>query len=263
MTFMGKESIKTKEISLHRSWVLLSAAVFIAAYSLNCFVVSDVVTSLANNVIYADTPIPILVNYAHDFIELLAISFSYAAMICIICFSGEKKARAILAVFCIATAYKYAVGMIKSWIYAGSIPSSFVWDVVDVIYFTALEFLQLLVIYFISKGIICRYNDRLEIRKRLGGETSEVYPFKCIYDKENCLLRSAFVCAMATFTVKLGGAMLSDIWTIISYGLPTESVTWILMLVNYISMTVFGAIVYFAVYFFMSIMAKQQKHGSE
>ncbi len=254
---MGKDIIKTNGNSAYKAWLFICIAVFAVAYSLNCFVIPSIIYELDSNVLYSDTPIPILLDYLIRFIEILAISFSYAVMLCLIFCTGGKGARPVLVVFSIAAVYKYLANTVMSWIYAGSIPSSFAWDIVNIFFFAALEFLQILVIYFITNGIICRYTDMLAIRKKSGVEMEAVYPFKRLYYKENCLLRSALICAIATFIVKLGGVLLSDIWSIVAYGLPNEAVTWILMLISYVSMTLFGAVVYFAVYFGMSYLLKK------
>ncbi len=254
---MGKDIIKTGGNSIYKAWLLICIAVFVVAYSLNCFVIPSIIYELDSNVLYSDTPIPILLDYLIGFIEILAISFSYAVMLCLIFCTRGKGARHLLAVFSVAAVYKYLANTVMSWVYACGIPSSLAWDTVNIFFFAALEFLQILVIYFITNGIICRYTDMLAIRKKSGVETECVYPFKRLYNKGNCLLHSALICAVATFIVKLGGVLLSDIWSIIAYGFPNEAVTWILMLISYVSMTLFGAVVYFAVYFCMSFLLKQ------
>ncbi len=253
---MGKDIIRTKRNAAYKNWLFTCVAVFAVAYSVNCFVIPSIIYELDSNVLYSDTPIPILLDYLNRSIELLAISFSYAVMLCLIFCSGVKAARPVLSVFTAAAVYKYLANTVMSWIDAGSIPSSFAWDIVNILFFATLEFLQILVIYYITKGIICRYTDMLAIKKKSGIEVECVYPFKRLYDKGNCLLHSALICAVTTFAVKLGGVLLSDIWSIIAYGFPNEAVTWLLMLVSYASMTLFGAVVYIAVYFGMSLLMK-------
>ena len=75
----------------------------------------------------------------------------------------------------------------------------------------------------------------------------------------NCLLKSAFVCAVVIFVAKLFGALVSDVWLIIVYGAPKDAVTWLYMLLNYLSRIIIAAIAYLAVFISMTFLMKNTK----
>ncbi len=256
---MRKNTVKTTEASEKRSWLTLCALIFAVAYSLMCYVLPYIIYELDSNILYSDTPIPTLLSYLRSLAELFAISFSYAVMICLL-YRGEKGGtRPVFWLFLVSSVYKHLSNTVMTWIFAGSIPSSYIWDIADVVFFTALEFLQILVIYFVVKDVISRYKDSFAARQRVSADAAGAYPFKCIYDKGNCLLRSIYVCAIVTFVAKLGGALISDVWTMIAYGLPRENITWLLMLLNYASKLLFGAVTYIVVYVSVSKLLKSHK----
>ncbi len=249
---MVNENMKKTE----RSWVLICIICFAVLYSANGFILSPACTAISNDIMYSDTAIPILLEFLAEAVEILAISVCYAVMLALFYKFGEKNARCVLWIFAAATAYKYLVNTAMSWIYGGSIPAEWIWDIVNIIYYTSLEFLQILIIFFVVKGIICAFTSKNRTMKKLSekmGDGSEIvieeaYPFNALYDKKNCILRSILICSVVTFIAKLGGSLISDIWSIVIFGLPADGLTWVLMLLNYISKMIFGAAVYFIVY---------------
>lgn len=255
----------TEKSVLKRRMLICIISLF-AIYSINSLIISPLTVVIANDIVYSDTPIPTLLGYLSELLELCAIAVCYSVMITVIYDFGKKHIRPVFLVFGAATAYKYVANTLVFWGVSGSIPSLWAWDIVNVFYYTALELLQLLIVCIIVNTVIGRYVDRrkaLERAMQKVGECHEgaipkVYPFDKIYDRENCILWSIFFCALVTFTAKLCGALFSDIWLIITYGLPSEPKTWLLMILNYVSKIIFGAIVYFVMYVSVSKLLQKK-----
>lgn len=233
-----------------------------AIYSVNSLVISPLATVLSSDVVYADTVLPILLSYIAEFSEICAISVCYAVMLLTL-YRSERTGK-IFVIFGTVTAYKYTANIALYWAMSGSIPTTWIWDITNVIYFTALELVQLLVIFLFARVIIGKYNEKKLIAQRVfekTGETvemAEIYPFRSIYHKDNCLLRSARVCALVTFIAKLLGTVVDDAWTIIAYGMPKEWQTWLYMAINYISKVTFGIVVYIVIYTVLQTVLRKE-----
>lgn len=250
--------------SVLKKWISLSGAVLAVVYSVNCFLLYPLTASVTNNVVYAETAIPMLLEYIAELLELGGISMCYAVMLLAVYFWGTKSVKGVFGMFCLVTFYKYMANTVSSWVNGGSIPLSWAWDLTDVLFWTLLEFLQMFIIFSLSKGIITKYTDKRLVMLRASKKTDEhiegipphAYPFQSIIDNGNCLLRSAFICATVTLIAKLGGAVISDVWLIIAYGIPTEGITWLYMAVNYLIKAIMGCISYLFVYAAMSSLTK-------
>ena len=248
--------------------LLIGGAALFLLYSLNCFVILPVRNMLANDVIFASNLlVSNIFNVLSQLAEVVAISVFYATLFLLIYRCGEKRGGKAFIVFAAATVYKYLANTAVSWIYDGSIPATWVWDVINVVFFTALEMLQMLVIFLISRGLISAYNEKREIRLKAAekiGYTSDeyaegAYPFKMLYDRSNCLLRSALVCAAVTVIAKGIGSLLSDIWLIAMYGFPEVATTWVMMLIGYGMKVIFGVGTYFVTVCAMNVLGKKDQ----
>lgn len=253
------------EKSVFKRRMLICIISLFAIFSINSLIISPLTGVISNDIVYSDTLIPTLLSFLSELLELCAIAVCYSVMITVIYDFGRKHVRPIFLIFCSATAYKYAANMLVFWGISGSIPNLWAWDVVNVFYFTALELLQLFIVYIIINTVIGGYVDRRTALERAmqkvgecqEGAMPEVYPFEKIYDRENCILRSIFFCALVTFIAKFCGTLFSDVWLIITCGLPSEPRTWLIMILNYVSKIVSGTIVYFMMY--VSVLKLLQK----
>ena len=243
------------------------AALFIL-YSLNCFLILPVRNMLASDVLFASNLVVInLLSLVGELLEVTAISVFYAVMLWVIYRYGSKSATGTITLFVVATVYKYAANTAVSWIYDGSIPTTWAWDIVDVLFYGALEFLQLLIIFAFVKGVITQYTEKRDLILRVAAKSDSdttsvlecVYPFDCLYKRSNCLLRSAFICAVVTVISKEVGALVSDVWLIAVYGLPEDAVTWLHMLVSYVSKVLLGFVVYFVTVCAMNLLGVEKR----
>ena len=241
---------------------IISVIIVAAIYSLNAFVLLPFIRMLSNDVIYAESLLIVILESFAEIIEASAVSVFYALMLTALYEKGNINKVFIL--FGALTSYKNFVTTGVLWLESGNIPRLWIWDIVDDLYFTALELVLMLIIFLISRNIIGRYNDESLVAQRVFKQTGEMppfkeaYPFERFYDKTNCLLRSAFVCAVATFIAKIIGEAANDVLYIVSAGFPKEGITWIYMFVNYASKALFGVIVYLTVYVAMGAMLKKK-----
>ncbi|MBQ4091448.1 MAG: hypothetical protein IJC64_03925 [Clostridia bacterium] len=204
---------------------------FAAMYSLQCFVLSPLYFSLYSNVELYDTVLPVIVQYAGIAVELIAISVLYGAMIYGVFKFGQNSVRSFIGVFAAATGLKYLANVIITWITYGIIPRTWIWDVANVVFYTALEMLQLWVVVTVIKAV-------------MGREGSCELPFGSVWDKGNKLMRSAMACGIITVAFKVFGRLCDDAWAIITSGLPERPITYLLMLVSYVSTALLGVVCY-------------------
>ncbi len=241
---------------------LISVIIVAAIYSLNALALLPIVRILSNDVIYSGSLLEYILTYFAEITEVAAVSVCYALMLAALYEKGNTN-KVFLA-FGALTAYKNLATTAVSWIESGKIGELWIWELVDDLYFTALELVLLLIIFLITRNIIGRYNDQAQIAQRVFNKTGEMppfaeaYPFERFYDKNNCLLRSALVCAVATFAAKVTGEVANDALYIVSAGLPKEGMTWLYMVVNYASKALFGALVYLTVYAALGAMLKKK-----
>jgi hypothetical protein len=235
-----------------------------AIYSINAFLILPLVRMLASDIMYSGSFLLIVLEYFAEIIEVCAVSVCYAFMLATL-YDGGKTGK-IFAIFAGLTAYKNLATTAMMWIELGKVPELWVWDIVDDIYFTALELVLLLIIFQITKRIIGVYTDKREVAQRVLKKTGEmpelevVYPFVRIYDRANCLLKSAGVCAIVTFIAKALGEVANDVLYIASSGFPKEGITWVYMIVNYVSKALFGVLVYITVCVSLNVMLKTKNN---
>lgn len=244
---------KTTNPKIRKRLYLLNAVSFAVLYSVCCFVILPIVFYMDSDIAYESSVLPSILYYLKVILEIIAVSVSYAAAIYGIYRLGCRNFYGIILVFAASTAYKYATNVLVSWIFTEhSIPLGWFMDVVDVMYFTALEVVQFLIVFGVARRIVGRYINRYDAVARAGGripDEERVYPLKWSYDRSNCISRSVFVCAAVTFVAKMLGTLVSDVWSIILYGFPQNVSSVAMMIFSYALNAVLGVLCYFATAF--------------
>ncbi len=204
------------------------------AYALCCFVISPMYFRVSSDISYAKTVTPALVQYFGIVTELAAISVFYGIMIYGIYRFGISNFRLGVVIFAMATAFKYGANVVVTWItYQGSIPTSWPWDLANILFYTALELIQLWIIIAISKRIISKSSK--------ADEGSDALPSA----KSDPIVKCALVCGIITVVAKFIGRFADDAWMIILSGLPKDPMTLVFMALSYASIVVMGVICYF------------------
>lgn len=256
--------MKKADKAVLKKWIRLSAIIFAVAYSLNCFVISKLTVIISNNVVFSDTVVPRLLEYFGEMVELGAISFCYAVLLLAIYKWETQGVRKVFLTFIVATFLKYFANVILGWVEEGSVPLLWLMDIVFVLIYTLLELVQFFIVYKLCSKIIIKFTEERNFLQRIadkGGSASvevprHAYLFDRVFDKKNCLFRSAYICAIVTLIAKLGGTVLSDIIIIIDGGMSEQLIAWALLLLTYVSKIIFGFICYLFVYYSMSLLSK-------
>ena len=246
---------------------LISAIIIAAVFSINAFLIVPFLALLSNDVLYADGWPLLVAEYFTRLLDVCAVSIGYALLITYI--YETRRVRGVFAIIGLLFAYRNTANMLALWIDARRVSSSWIWEAVNVLYYTALELVLVLIIYLIAKRAIEKHHDRAIIAQRVFESTGEnlpveaAYPFKRIFDRKNCLLSAAVTCAIVTFVAKIFGQLADDIWYIIADGWPTQASTWGAMALNYVSQVIFGLAVYFAVRTALVVMLKRKTKEKE
>lgn len=250
---------------ISKKWILISVGAALVIYSVIGFIIWPAMAYLSSDAVYTDTLLPDILNYLADMLEIGAVSIFYAAMITLL-YKYNRGMVTLTAAFCAVTVYKYFINIAMTWYNSGSVPLLWYWDLVDVLFYTLLELIQLLVIYFFVKRFIDEFIALRETKQKFAREENsdatiiqEPYPFNKLFSFKNCLLTSALVCAIITFVAKVSGVVVGDLWFIYLTGWPSSIETWLLMLLNYTSMILSGVLVYFFVIGAEALMLREKK----
>ena len=238
------------DLSLRKRALLVSAVTFAVCYAIYCFAVMPLVQVLESNVAFENSVLPAILSYAGRVAELVAMSVSYAVILFCTHRFGAGNARGARLIFAVAAFTKYFLNLAVSWVLDGVIASGWIWDVINVFFFTALEVLLLVIIMAIGKRA-------LRARK---GDLEEVYPFRGFFDRANCLMRGALGIALAVFVSKIAGQLINDLYYVLTAGLPKLASTWILMLATYLSYAIFGILCYATVLFVLMKLLNRAKN---
>lgn len=244
--------IKEKDRAVQKKVYVISVLSLAVLYAVFCFVIMPVYFALDGDYAFAGTVLPNIIAYVGQFTELCAVSVAYAVTVYCIYRFDAKNSVGSAVIFAIATLLKYTANMAVTWISEGGIPLEWYWDLTDVVYYTVLEMIPLVVIFVFSKKLIEGYVfKRQAIAKAKNGicEVKEVYPFEKIYSRDNCLMNAALVCALANAGAKMVLNIFNDVVLMIIGGLPQSIDTVLMMLLNYASCLVFGALCYIIVVF--------------
>ena len=240
---MGKIQNKSDAYKLYR----LMSACFAVAYSVYCFVILPLYFSVDANIDFSDGVLPELIGYLGVAVENIAIFLFYGIMIFGIYRFGYSAFRGLFAVFGLAATYKYTVNVIVSWIRSGAIPTTWVWDIVSVVYYAALELFMLWIV-------------TVAVRKIIGQGRGQDVMFNKLYDSSNCLMRSAMACSIVTIAVKVFGNVVNDIMLLVDYGFSGYISLLGGVILNYVSALLIGVICYaVAAFTAAQLMAKCEK----
>lgn len=247
--FMNKKVDCAKQRKLY-------AAVSVAAivlYSLLCFVLNPIGEALLADIAYENSIFVAIIDYLGTVVDLAAVVLFYAVLIYALYCFGSNKIRGGVAAFVGCVVYKYAASAIADWVQNGSIPRDWHMYVFNIVFYTVLESLQLLIVLMISNRFIGPFRAKNALLRTAGEEEISVYPFTGVYDKKNPLMKSALVSAIVIFVSKAIVPPVNDIIFISVDGLPTSFETVKNMLIFYLENTLFslvyGLLCYIAVVF--------------
>ena len=219
------------------------------AFTLNGALIAPIYISVSNDISFDGTFLPILLEYLIEILELAVISIAYAFIVFGVFNFGVGKFRGGALVFVGLTLYKYTLNMLADWFMGGSVPTTWLLDAVNVVSYTVLEAIQLLVVWMIINHIAKkRVRENGELSPALDGE----YPFSRCFDMNNSYLRAAFLCALVIVISKIFGRAVNDIYSIATYGFPEKAATWGMMVLYYVLEAVKGVAGYFVMYLTLS-----------
>lgn len=227
------------KLLIRKKLYLIMGLAFAVIYTVYCFAISPALVYTANDIAYEGTVIPALLDYLGRFAVIVAISVAYAVIVCGAFRFDPENFKGGIVVFIAATLYKYTANVTMDWIMKGSISVDWIWDIVNIVFYTALEAIQLAVVWAVVKHFAAKNR----------GVVSEGYPFERFYDKKNHFLRAAFFCALTVFISKIFGRFVNDLYSLVLYGFPEKGETWLIMATAYIFEAVFGLLCYVIIVF--------------
>lgn len=238
-----------KKAASDKRLISLCAIAFALLYALCVFVIEPLYLGAKADVAYTEATADVL-NYAYLIFEAVAIYICYAVVIFVMHRSGERATSRVVLVFVLASFLKYLGKTAVSWYFGGAIPLAWYWDIIDALWWTALELVQLTIVRAFIKKALARTAKK-------DGELK----FTRLYDRENRLVRAAMSAAVTTTVIRLALRIFDDATAILMYGLPKSAATWILMLISYIATLIVGILCYFAIVLALYLFAS--KYGED
>ncbi len=234
-------SFLKNELAVQRRVCCVMAIVLFVAYTLICAVVYPVSTLTSNDIMYSETVIPMLLEYAYTVVELFAISAAYGLLIFgVFAFSVKEFGWGVI-IFIGATVYKYALNTFADWAVNGSVPAEWLWDVADLLYYSALEAVQLIIVLVVVGHIAkLRRNGKKGYLSLRDGE----YPFANVVYLKNPYLGAAFACAVTDRALRALVRLINDVYTVIVSGFPEKGTTWLIMGLTYVLEIAAGVLCY-------------------
>ena len=228
--------------NLCRKLYLTAAVSFAVLYSIYCFIISPSYYSVIYNVAYEGTAVPDILKYLGGIVEVIAQSVFYAALGYGMYRLGYKKCRGFILLFVLSNLYKYTCNVIMTWVDGGSVPLQWYFDMLNVVFYSAMEMITFMIIWFIIKKQTEDYRARAAVLAKVG-KSERVFPFVGVYKRKNCLMNSALFYALTVLVLKLFGQLVQDLATV------KEITNLPLMLLSYSSNVIFAVLSYFAMMF--------------
>ncbi len=239
-----------KERNIKKTLLIVALVSFAVFYSIYSWVILPRYIASLYNIVYENSAVPDVLNYSADAFEMMGLAVFYGVLCYGMYCLGHKKMRSMIFLFVGANLYKYTSNMIMTWIDGGKVPLDFGFDIINAIYYTATEMLTFVIVWFICKGIINSYLSKQASLEKNGKAESAV-PFSGIYQKGNCLMKSALMCSLVMFGLKFVFQLINDLVTV------EEVVNVGLMIVSYASNVIFGIICYFVMLFTMMTLGEK------
>lgn len=237
--------------ALRKKLYLFSAITLAAIYTLNGLVVSPIYIGVINDIMYDGSVLVDLLFYIRRLLELIAVAATYAILIYGIYRFTLSNFKGGVGIFIGATLYKYSLNAIVDWVNNGGIPTTWLVDILYVLYYSLLELLQLAFVLVIVCSLISRHWKAVEFCQKVGKThlIPDILPFKKLYDKANCLLRSVLACSIVILVINLMTQAINDILTIEKILDP------LLMVVAYLAEIVLAVICYFVMFVTLNVCA--------
>ena len=219
----------------------LCAIAFALLYALLVFLFEPIYVSLESDIAVSGFLTSVL-YYACVAIELLAVFSCYSVAIYGIYKFGKKSVRGLILIFVAAALLKYFCKTAVNWSYEGALPLLWYMDLIDAVYFAALELLQFIIVWAV-------------ISRALSGAVAAgdgKITFSRLYDKQNPLMCAALRASVTVVAARIFLSLVDDALAIVMYGMPEKIETVILMVISYVSTLILGVICYIITVFVLS-----------
>ena len=239
MEVLDKDTLQKKRL------YAVSAISFAVLYAL-CTLVLEPLYNAALADVAVNSAVVDLLQILCMVCEHLAIYVCYAALIFGVYRFGKRYLRGSIGIFALASAFKYLAKTAISWSYSGAIPLTWHVDVFDVVYFVALELVQLLIVAALVK-LALKKADKSDCK----------ITFVKLYDKKNPLMRAAAAAAATVAVIRILVQVAGDVIAIAMTGAPSSIATWVMMILTYLSALIIGLLCYLAIIVAMRIISSK------
>lgn len=246
--------LSQKDKNFKKKLYVAFAIAGIVLYGLYCFVLLPSYFTVVNDIAY-DKVVSEILYFVGRVVEILAISGFCATVIYGVYRFGASNFLGGYFIFCGMSLYKYTANVAVDWITEGSIPVDFWQDILFAVGYAVGEIVPYVIAFFIVRGIIKNYREEASLLQK-ADRGNKPLPFEGLFGFSNCLLSSAFVCAVTVLVTKLGGQLIYDLQTVVFVtNVP-------LMILDYLTNVIFAVLCYFVIILVISVFGEYfEKNG--
>ena len=218
----------------------------LAPIILNIICIAPIYSILYSDIQFQSTPLPEIIRYIMDFLDILAFTSSYALII----FSFillKKKSTVLISVFYISILlFKIPLKLLMEQLLNHSITStSQLWLNLNFSFFYFfIEILQFLIVFIVASTVSKHYLYSVDMlsskKKRKTYKIEHILPFKKYIDRYNPLLRCALYSGIIVTIFRIITQLISDI----ELGAPESFKVTMIIIILYITSIIYGVITY-------------------
>ncbi len=233
-------------ISKAMKFLLIAMLLFcLCPVLINCLVLVPIYASISSDVLYSSSPIPVIIKYVQDFLDLTAFSVSYTLIIFSVLLISKKHAKKTVLIYTLVFFLKIPIKLLMNVPLYGSLGSfeDIIFDLIYLGVYFSLEMLQLLAVYIFASFDANKHLKKTAFQKadkKAIASDQRVLPFTKLLSFGNPLQRSAFKMALLISGIKIFSRILTDI----TYGAPASWGEVLIMIVYYLSDLLYGVIAY-------------------
>ena len=213
---------------------------------LNIACLTPIYFNLENNTLYRGSAVTLTLKYVSDFFDLLSFSSVYAIIIFSLVLLKKKSTLLICVSYVLILLLKIPAKLLMNLPLYGTIGTTeeIIADLISLSFYFILEAMQLLFVFIFSLSTAKSFLRAIDLsatkKVKSSKNTEHVLPIKKFINWYNPLLRSAVYMSIVIITFRVFSRIITDIGA----GAPTSFGEVMIMIVNYLTDAVYGAVAY-------------------
>lgn len=234
------------EKKIMKAICIFMLAFCLAPIVLNIVCIAPLYTSLYSNIQFSRGPLPEIVRYVMDFLDILAFSSAYALIIFSFTFLRKKATVLISLSYVGVLLLKIPMKLVMEHIVNRSLTSAseIKINLLFAFFYFFIEILQFLAVFIIAATVSKGYLRALDIlsSKKCNKKykIKRLFPFGKYVDRSNPLLRAALYSSIVVIIFRILAQLVSDV----ELGAPESFKITMIIIITYIVSIIYGVVTY-------------------